>query len=200
MVGQIGVQAKILPNVTVLHQAVLGTTGPAQRMVLVRRATQEFIELAYHLGLAVAAREYRKRYFGNNSAWQRPTDGGFAIYSGINPQAFKAARGLYLPPVVTNLPAGGAAPRQLTEWRVKALKLCHLLRTKGYLTSQDFADAKVDMKRWKDMAWVVPRAEKEGRLTKYVMSSMPVAPLPDVGWEEVQAMILAAEKEKEALG
>ena len=196
---QIGIQAKLLANVDVLHQAVLPRSGPAFRMVLVRRATTEFLELAGHLGLCVAVRELRRRVYGKNTDWFAP-ESGFHVYGSM--RRFDVKKQLDLPPIVTDLVAGSQSPQQLTPWRVGALRLCRLLRTKGYLTSADFKAAKVDMRRWKNY-WLVESTEMPERIftvdgwktiAKWVM--IPRGPaLPDVGWEKISQQLEKHEME-----
>ncbi len=187
--AQIGVQAKLVANVDVLHQALETSPGTVLRCVLVRRASPEFITLADRLGLAVAVREVRRRVWGRNKDWERAAD-GFYITGTMKP--FPVRKPLWLPPVVTNLVAGGPSPKQLTKWRVGAIKLCSLLKTQGYLTTADFKSMGINPARWKNV-WIVASPEKilygnnTRALTKYIIK--PGAVLPDEGWDEVAATI-----------
>lgn len=187
---QFVVQAKLLGNVDVLHQAVT-TRGGNYRIVLVRRASNDFIELAAHLGLITVVRETcRRTWPGGKLAWEQ-CPRGFLVYAGFSPKDW-AQRPLKLPPIEVDLPAGMPAPKQLTQWRVKALKLCRILNQRGYLTTEDFKAQGVNPQRWREL-WLQDSGEKEGRLVRYVRRD-GVA-LPDAGWEEISAQLAKAEQE-----
>jgi hypothetical protein len=196
---QIGVQAKLHGNVEVLYQAIRGRRcGPAWRLLLVPRATPEFVGLADHLGFMVAVQEDRLELGGfarGRVKWQA-VDGGFRILN--KPKQFVVSSQLELPPVVTSLIAGGNSPRQLTPWRVKALRMCRLLRERGYVTHDDFKAAGIDRRVWLTNLWLTPDAphvtvagRKRGD-TRWVAGP---GTLPDVGWEQISADLAAKEKE-----
>lgn len=187
---QVGVQAKLLGNVDVLAQA-LGDrrTGPSWRLVVVPRPSTNFIEVARHLGMMVAANEVKTGYHGFArglpAKWRQAPD-GFKIHGRGAPVLVN--KQLTLPPIVTNLVAGGPSPKQLTPWRVKALRLCRLLRTAGYLTPEDFKREKVDKRVWVER-WL-DICKDSGTITYTVRAG---AELPDEGFEEISAALAVHE-------
>jgi len=179
--AHLGIQAKLVANVEVLYQAaVQHRLAPRYRCVLVRRASSEFIDLASHLGLCVAVREFQRSVFGKKSAWQTPED-GFKLFG--SPKDFGSTQ-FNLPPVVTTMPAGTRSPRQLTPWKVKALKICLLADKQGYLT---------DIRRWLTSNWLVRTDRKVSvvviKTGKSVMSAQYVLGwnIGEIrnGWEQV---------------
>ncbi len=191
---QFGIQAKLVSNMKCLWQAAGDPLrGPAFRCVLVRRATEDFRGLAGLLGLLVAAREVptgrRKK------GWERAY-GGFRFYG--HARRYDVMRQLELPPIVMDdLPAGTPSPRQLTPWRVKALKLCRIIRAQGYCTAVDFKAVGIDSKRWIENSWLTStqetvRVEGHSRLQRKLVPT-PGVNLPDVGWEEVSKALAAKE-------
>lgn len=198
---QIGVQAKLHGNVDVLYQCTQDMKkGPAWRLILVPRAMPEFVGLADHLGFMVAAQEDRIEFGGfarGRVKWQA-VDGGFRIHN--QPKQQPISKQLDLPPVVTDLVAGGPSPSALTPWRVKALRLCRLLRERGHLTKADFKAAGVDTRVWLDRGWLTPNGERamvaglNQALPKWVPGPL-AGGLPDVGWEKISADLAAKEKE-----
>jgi hypothetical protein len=183
---QVGIQAKLVGNLQVLYQATTPlkpAAAPAFRLVLVRRCSDEFLSIAYDLNLIVVVREHQAKVFGRKKAWTRFLNDFRWFYPRQGANRRDSVQ-LTLPPIVTDLPAGGPAPRQLTPWRVKALRLCALLHKRGYLTAPDFKTAKVDMRIWKKR-WLNEHSKgiwhRRG------------ADLPDVGWEKEAAQLAAAE-------
>lgn len=189
---QFVVQAKLQANVDVLHQAVT-TRGGNYRVVLVRRATPDFVELAAHLGLITVVRERARRAWPGQKLVYERADNDFLVFAGSSPKDW-GGRPLPLPPIEADLPAGMPCPRQLTQWRVRALKLCRVLNKQGYLTTEDFKREGVNPQRWREL-WLQDSGEKEGRLTRYVRR--PGVALPDAGWEEISAQLEKAEEAKE---
>lgn len=178
---QVAIQAKLQANIAVLSQC-LGHhhQGPKYRIVLVKRADTNFIEVARTLGLGVVCYESRRSIFGRKTAWEQ----GWKVYGLAKP--FNSLRPLVLPPIVTNMPAGVQHPKQLSEWRVKALAMCRLLKERP-VTSKDFEKAKMSMTIWK-LKWLQVDG-KEGRLTRY--RARTDVRLPDDGWQEYQEELAA---------
>lgn len=198
---QVGIQAKLIANVDVLAQAV-SEPGPPFRATLTRNCSSEFMVLAKKLGVGVITREKKVRnHWSSIKTWKDVKKGATwekASSPVIRVQAerFKS-NPLWLPPVASRLVAGGPAPKQLTAWRVKALKMCKLLRSRGYVTSHDFKTAGMSWVRWEPM-WLSRDGKEtvEGRpYIRFIMT--PGAALPDVGWEEIQAAIENKEKEND---
>lgn len=53
-----------------------------------------------------------------------------------------------LPEYVPDVPAGVKHPRQLTPWKIGALKIAVLLELNGHVTRADFRTAGIDHRRW----------------------------------------------------
>jgi hypothetical protein len=52
------------------------------------------------------------------------------------------------------IPAGIAGPRQLTDWKFRAIKLAAKGVLEGGLTSLDFEEAKIGMTIWRQRGWI----------------------------------------------
>ena len=62
-----------------------------------------------------------------------------------------------LPEYLPDVAAGASAPIQLTDWKIKALKLLVLLDDTGYVTRSDFKRFGLDIRRWiGEKAWLEP--------------------------------------------
>lgn len=59
-----------------------------------------------------------------------------------------------LPDYVPDVAAGASAPIQLTEWKIKALKLAILLERNGKVFRSDFKALGLDARRWTDGHWL----------------------------------------------
>jgi hypothetical protein len=200
---QIGVQAKLTGNICVLSQCLTTSVyRPHFVAALVDRADSDFVTVTTALGIVPLYRIFKrgKRW----QLWKDPLD-----FGGFKRVRRAAASGLQLPPIVPDLPAGVPSPRSLTTWRLGALRLCHLLRTRGWITAADFAAVKVDRRRWVRQ-WVKPAttcgdcrdkgvsprtAETcpscNGTPKKYYIIAKNNS-LPDVGWEAVTEQLRAA--------
>lgn len=56
--------------------------------------------------------------------------------------------GIWLPPVEGGVAAGVANPLRVTQWKIRAIRLCLRLRRVGHLTTLDFRELGVDIRRW----------------------------------------------------
>lgn len=59
---------------------------------------------------------------------------------------------------------------KLSEWKIKAIKICIILERTGYLTRKDFAEIKIDHRRFLDMEWM-KHSDERG---KYVAGRYPL--------------------------
>ncbi len=151
---QIGVEAKLVPNVKVLYQAIQypGPDGPDYRAVLTPDCSGEFQHLATCLGL-ICFKFMSVRYgFSPHlkpDQWQSNfRDNYGVIYWAPHNRA-------ELPPIVPDIRhAGTASPIQLTPWKLKALRLCAILGRRGWLDAEDFRMAAVDHRRWLISGWL----------------------------------------------
>jgi hypothetical protein len=181
---QLGVQAKMVPNVKVLYQACRRPNkGPQYRAVLVKHTTRYFTYVAKSLNLAVfdpVKLRMRRVVVGHDydklcRNW------------GCKP--------LWLPPVPSEVKAGSPCPRPLTKWRTAALRLCNELSDKGFLTGEDFKAANVSRTVWLNFGWL-KRDGKVGRFARYVKGpcidwANKKHPFPSEGFE-VEAQKLRA--------
>ena len=183
--GQLGIQAKLKANLSVLEQAIrhrFHGTGPAFHSVLVPRSSGDFDAVARALKVIVFNPD--PNYGGDGLIFK-----AFGYHCLIDARRWHHDDEHKIPPVQSHQKAGVPSPSPLTPWRVKALKLCALLRQRAYVTSRDFKDAGVSMTTWtRDERWLRP-AGKEGRLTKY--AGIYTAPdFPDRGWEAEQKALM----------
>lgn len=158
---QIGIEAKLSLNATVLLQALEDYTweyskfGPDCRAVLVpwSDVTGGLTEIAARLALTVIRASidpystkatFDPRLPTERDRWSQRD------WHELCPQARHP-----LPEYVPDVAAGTSAPIQLTAWKIAAMKLAILLETRGYLTRTDFKVLHVDPRRWMDNRWLV---------------------------------------------
>lgn len=193
---QVGVEAKLRGNAEVLAQVIgrtrwKGTPRPDFAAVLVPHASDAFETVAGALGVGVYtlrhAAPYRVRRWGDYERERKTIAAPHARESAEPVVRRGTAKRLWLPPVVPTIEAGHPAPSPLTPWRVKAIRLCAILRARGYLTGGDFKDAAVNPQVWRDR-WVRNAGkDPEGRGARYV--AIAGARLPDVGFEAEAALL-----------
>jgi len=174
---QVGVQAKLRPSVAVLAQALVGERedGPEVHAVLVPVATWEFRRVASALRvlvlpgaeMAMASERWPYELCGALERAQRWEHPGRA----------------WVPPVeVLGMVAGSPAPRTVSPWKVKAVRLCARVRAQGVVTAADFKALGLD-RRW----WTEPRrgclvaAPGGGWEARHSLA------LPDKDWPELVA-------------
>lgn len=61
-----------------------------------------------------------------------------------------------LPAFVPDVAAGSKSPIQLTDWKIKAIKIACILERRGWLCRTDFKAIGIDHRRFLDSQWVVP--------------------------------------------
>lgn len=177
---QIGVQAKMQANLEVLQQATAhegpySESGPDFRAVLVPayggkvHSLQEFTP---YVGVTlIAAAGPGKLYRGN---WVRLGYGEQQCFRPGLPHEPKHAHEFVdaghwfercpakrhrLPEYVPDVPAGVAAPVQLTSWKIGAMRIAVLLDRHGFVTRADFKSMGIDHRRWiasGPASWLVP--------------------------------------------
>ncbi len=91
----------------------------------------------------------------------------------------------WIPPYVPDLPAGVPAPIQLTHWKVQAVRLCVLLRERGFITTADIRAAKLSPTYFTQNL-LVPEG-RVGRMFRYV--PRPGTRLPDEDHPDIAAKI-----------
>ncbi len=126
---QVGVQAKLKPNVDVLSQTLVGDRrkGPDVHAVLVPSCSRAFADVARALGvLVLEAADFDPVRL---AAWRRPAKLPELVEGA--PRRTHLPGRCWLPPFVPTLPAGVPGPCRVTPWQVGASKLCALLRERG---------------------------------------------------------------------
>lgn len=182
--AQIGVEAKMTLNAKVLLQSVEGIysahgserEGPDFRAALVPygAAGAEMKSIATYLGVTVI--ECRAGGEGEQQVEAEVAKHGeyYRPYASKNYEPFKPelpdakfqwretwadycpAKRCPVPDYVPDVVAGASGPSQLSEWKIKAIKICILLERRGFVTGADFAHIKIDRKRWLDFRWLKP--------------------------------------------
>ena len=162
---QIGIQAKLRLNGDVLSQAVeragyaVTAPGPDCRAVLVPQGKLgSLYSVAQALGVTVLRMEpptgtSRRPWF----IPKLPTPGE-TIYSHGDWNERAPARRIALPDYVPDVAAGAAAPLQLTDWKIKAIRIAVTLERRGFVTRYDFRHHGLDHRRWMAPApgWLRP--------------------------------------------
>ncbi len=162
---QLGLQAKLHPNLQVLSQGISDLEakwkGPDFRGVLVPHTNPEFNLIASQLGLRV--------YVENT---ERDV---------ILPPLVRWRTGgkVWVPPVVPTWSGGLPGPRTLSKWRVGALRLCARLRAGSELSKDDFKAAGIEHRTWVSRGWVT--GSRVGKDYRYRLGRN--TDLPDAGYE-----------------
>ena len=166
---QIGVQAKLKFNAKVIDQVLdsnswaVDQPAPDCRAVLIPRGETRghYANICAHLGLTViqCGRE-RERYAINRHIFRPSLP---AIEDRLHWETerdwheFGPLKRVPLPEYVPDVKAGDKAPLQLTDWKIKALKICATMERRGFVTREDFKHLRLDHRRWMapGMAWLV---------------------------------------------
>ena len=165
---QVGIQAKLRLNAEVFAQALedhhdVKWRGPDCRAILVPWAdcTLGLGCFSPYCGITIIrmpsqltagpARGVRRRVFGSFEPDLPKHDQDWSTERHWFEMApLERCR---LPEYVPDVPAGARAPLQLTEWKIKALKIAVLLEDRGFVTRADFAHLDIDHRRWLAAAW-----------------------------------------------
>jgi len=177
--------------------------GPDFKAVLVPKAPKGFKYVAGEMELGVfTSHNYEEQKPGGRrwkwtDPWRVPIEPAFQLRL-----TERWAGKMWLPPVVPENDAGVPSPTSLTPWRVKALKICALLRTRGGVTSADFNEIGISITRWRNngrYSWLVDSGERDGNRYIYVLPDELPDDFPDIGWEAERDLIweqhLAQEEE-----
>lgn len=163
---QIGIQAKLKFNLKVLDQCVPDCWGhwtdhgPDYRAILVPEYDGTAIKICGALGLMVFAPD---RMGGWGPAGFTP---GLDMEYSQGWHYWSPRKRCELPEFVPDVPAGCAAPLQLTKWKIKALRVLAVLELQGFVTRADFKAIGIDPRPWTGPAgWLKPGAEP-GQFTR----------------------------------
>jgi len=141
---QVGIHAKLRLNLWVMAQAIpdhwdaWSDEGPDFRAVLVPN-TPIGHRICGALGLCV----FQPTLSGGFSPKLGGGGGSSQGWHYWNPK-----RRHRLPEYVPDVAAGAPAPVRLTDWKIKALRICAVLEIRGSVTRDDFKRYGVDHRRW----------------------------------------------------
>lgn len=169
---QIGIQAKLSLNLDVINQTLEyhshwmhALEGPDVRAVLIPEGpTGKLGGICQYLGLVVFQMQ--------SPAWHSKVN--FHPWLPGDPSKephfpeWCPVRRHPLPEYVPDVVAGSPSPVQLTEWKIKAIKLCILMHKNGSVTRADFEHLKLDPRRWVSDRWII----SSGKRT-FVAGKMP---------------------------
>lgn len=170
--AQIGIEAKLKLNAKVLLQAApknggRRTEGPDFRAVLVPVAG-EIAQIADLLGITVitAHRRQTGHLLSRNTAKSKTTyfRPDLPKVSRADPTAwFRSEPDWFdlapltrcrLPDYVPEVPAGASAPITLSEWTIRAIKVCIWVERTGTVTRAEFAALRISPGRWMTGRWL----------------------------------------------
>jgi hypothetical protein len=164
---QIGIEAKLKLNSEVLAQCLPegwysdASTGPDFRSILVPEGqTQANIGLfAQRFGISVISQNDPKKDGYRSFYPELPKIGppGYNINEWVD---WLPNHRCQLPEYVPDVIAGDAAPLQLSQWKIQALKICCILKSRPVQRS-DFRELKINSTRWLDrhLGWLVATTE-----------------------------------------
>jgi hypothetical protein len=182
--AQIGVEAKMTLNAKVLLQSVEElynghepSDGPDFRAALVPYGTAgaELSRIARFLGVTViqcraadeGEKEIERQVAKHGEFYRRYATGQYKPFSPELPSRRDywgthwvdhcPVKRCKLPDYVPDVVAGASAPSQLSEWKIKAIKICIILERRGWVATADFKHVSIDRKRWLDWRWLAPR-------------------------------------------
>jgi hypothetical protein len=163
---QIGVQAKLKMNAHVLAQALEAYSpwareqrGPDCRAIMIPWG-EDSVGIGYlatYIGITVirVAKPEATPHWRSRQAFTPalPEPPGAMQYPWHEQCTLKRCE---LPSYVPDVAAGARSPSTLSEWKIKAIKICLLMQRQGYVTRDDFRAIKMDHRRWLPSAagWV----------------------------------------------
>lgn len=153
---QIGIEAKLKLNAIVLTQALekyagwaADNPGPDCRAILVPDGESTFRTIATYIGITVISvygspMPYRRgAFYPELPAARKGYVGGADSWYEWCPT--KRCR---LPEYVPDVVAGTPSPIQLTDWKIRAIKIAVTIEKRGYVTRADFKHIQIDHRRW----------------------------------------------------
>lgn len=151
---QFGIQAKLQANVKVLAQ-ICGADmtwirgpieGPDFVGVLIPARSREMREVCDALGATCFCPN--EDYTGKKSFAP-----GFD-YATRDELVRPYESRLTLPNYVPDVVAGSPSPLQLTDWKIKALRIVAILELRGWVTRDDFKSLNLSFQRWPVSGWI----------------------------------------------
>lgn len=159
---QVGIEAKLALNAKVIAQILphlsehdAGGRGPDYRAVLVPSPKDGGLEpVCDALGVTVLKFSREDRAAWGNPREPRYRDRFWPDLPREHPKhlprgwhQWAPLERIALPDYVPDVAAGASAPLALTEWKIRAIKLCVLLETRP-ITRADFKALKISPSRW----------------------------------------------------
>lgn len=166
---QIGIEAKLTLNAKVIEQIAepryADAEGPDFRAVLIPYGcTNGLMAVCKHLGVTVLQQRDKEMYLAARQPypdWPSHIDRGVKKFSPDLPKITDTYWGSIdtwfdlapvkrcaVPAYVPDVTAGRPSPVALSEWKIKAIKLCIILERRGYVTRLDFRHLDLDHRRW----------------------------------------------------
>jgi hypothetical protein len=156
---QIGIQAKLRLNTDVINQAIedgnsysVTSPGPDCRAILVPWGDAGgFSKICAYIGLTivrVTAASVNEKFVLYRKTFEPYLPSERNRHWGENWFEQAPAKRHKLPEYVPDVPAGASAPLQLTDWKIKALKIAITMEKQGFVTRQDFKHHQIDYRRW----------------------------------------------------
>jgi len=222
---QVGVQAKMTPNVKLLKQCLPDrlrwstsmlahpekfrgyVTGPNFRVALVplkgkAKSLENFEFVAKTLGIWVVEKNNLK-----SKKMNERYDFGIGILEDqkhMDSHDWKPMKKCWIPDVVPDVEAGVKSPVSLTRWKQSAMRLIARARVRGYVTSKDAKELGVSMERFvarfsaNHEPWM-KFVGKQGRFHKYALQGEDPE-RPDLQMPEAYKFFLEeARKESEEI-
>lgn len=164
---QIGVQAKLKFTLKLIEQALdysgssAMSEGPDCRALLlpIGEERNHLDVICAHVGLTLIwcnREKYRHTRHVFRPALPTVKD-DLSWYAERDWHEMGPAKRCTLPAYVPDVAAGDKAPVQLTEWKIRALKICAILERRGFVTRADFRHIGLDHRRWiaPGAAWLI---------------------------------------------
>ena len=155
---QIGIEAKLSLNAKVLEQALpsrwsaASAPGPDYRAVLVPAdgVQHHLASICLHLGVALITVSGYDGCEGKSYHFSPGLPDLSSTYGLKDWPNWCPAERCKLPDYVPDVTGGHAAPVQLSEWKIKAIKLLILLERNGSVTRRDMKALGLSPTRWTD--------------------------------------------------
>lgn len=169
---QIGIQAKLHFNIRVVEQCLeIGSPsyrkGPDYRAILTPKP----------VGKCILLNRLRLMHFSPTRRdllyLEEPM-----MLSRLSEFHWKPLQPAWTPDIIPQVQAGAACPLRLTFWKQGALRLFARAAVRGYVTSADFNDLKINRNTFVQAGWLIPEGNI-GRMQRLVINQVPGRLRPD---------------------
>jgi len=166
---QIGIQAKLRLNADVINQALeeygswaADQPGPDCRAVLVPGDVgDKFGRICAYVGLTIITvgtpwTDYRRGgHIVTGRRIEPPLPGTQGEYFDRKWHEWCPTKREPLPAYVPDVAAGAPAPSQLTDWKIRAIKIAIIAQVHGHVLRTDFRQIGIDHRRWISARWLI---------------------------------------------